>query len=147
MAGLKPSPNSFVMALMSVLLISVAQLSMKWGMASLNQLWPDLLTLWHGEQASQLLSVSAGPLLAVAAGLACYGLSMVCWVIALKQLPLSIAYPLLSLSYVLVYIGAVCLPWLDEAFTWMKGIGILLILIGLIFVMPGQQTSHESDKD
>jgi len=133
-----------MMALMSVLLISVAQLSMKWGMGTLNQLWPDLIMLWQGEEFSNLFSLAIAPVMAVGAGLCCYALSMACWVMALKRLPLSLAYPLLSLSYVLVYLGAVYLPWLNEPLSWVKGMGIFLILLGLIFVLP--KKSQAKDK-
>ncbi|ABV35531.1 conserved hypothetical protein [Shewanella sediminis HAW-EB3] len=145
MAHLTLSIRGLLLALMSVLLISVAQLSMKWGMGTLNQLWSDLVMLWQGEDYSSLFSQALAPVMAVGAGLFCYALSMACWVMALKRLPLSIAYPLLSLSYVLVYLGAVYLPWLNEPLSWVKGTGIFLILLGLIFVLPKKnQTSDKS---
>jgi len=143
-AHLTLSIRGLMMALMSVLLISVAQLSMKWGMGTLNQLWPDLIMLWQGEEFSNLFSLAIAPVMAVGAGLCCYALSMACWVMALKRLPLSLAYPLLSLSYVLVYLGAVYLPWLNEPLSWVKGMGIFLILLGLIFVLP--KKSQAKDK-
>lgn len=136
MAHLTLSIRGLLLALMSVLLISVAQLSMKWGMGTLNQLWSDLIMLWQVDDYSNLFSLAIAPVMAVGAGLCCYALSMACWVMALKRLPLSLAYPLLSLSYVLVYLGAVYLPWLNEPLSWVKATGILLILLGLIFVFP-----------
>jgi len=136
MAHLTLSIRGLLLALMSVLLISVAQLSMKWGMGTLNQLWSDLIMLWQGDNYSNLFSLAIAPVMAVGTGLCCYALSMACWVMALKRLPLSLAYPLLSLSYVLVYLGAVYLPWLNEPLSWVKATGILLILLGLIFVFP-----------
>jgi len=136
MAHLTLSIRGLLLALMSVLLISVAQLSMKWGMGTLNQLWSHLVMLWQGDDYSNLFSLAIAPVMAVGAGLCCYALSMACWVMALKRLPLSLAYPLLSLSYVLVYLGAVYLPWLNEPLSWVKATGILLILLGLIFVFP-----------
>lgn len=135
--------RSIVMALCSVLLISIAQLSMKWGMSELKLLWPEIVNMWQTSHYSNIASLIK-PTLAVFSGLTCYGLSMAFWVLALKKLPLSVAYPLLSISYVLVYLGAVYLPWLNEPLSWSKAVGILLILIGLIFVFPRTVKKYQS---
>lgn len=143
MATAMMSFKSIAMALCSVLLISIAQLSMKWGISELKPQWPEIVDMWQTAHYSNIESLIK-PILAVFTGLVCYGLSMVFWVLALKKLPLSVAYPLLSLSYVLVYLGAVYLPWLDEPLTWTKAVGILLILIGLIFVFPHTVNKYKS---
>lgn len=49
---------------------------------------------------------------------------------ALRTLALSRAYPLLGVSYVLVYLAAVALPWFNESAGWLKSLGTLLILLG-----------------
>ena len=132
-------------ALASVVLISTAQLLLKWGMTNLTAFFPAIEQLWQQntwfEQIKPLLISAWQPLLAVIVGLSCYGLSMACWIIALKRLKLSVAYPLLSLSYVFVYFGAVYLPWLHEPFSWGKIIGILLILTGLVFLFAKKYES------
>ena len=60
-----------------------------------------------------------------------YALSMACWFFALRRLPLSYAYPLLSLSYVLVYLLAAVLPWFGETATLLKTAGVALIVFGV----------------
>lgn len=50
---------------------------------------------------------------------------------ALRYLPLNRAYPLLSLSYALVYLGAVLLPWFNEPATLLKTLGAGFILLGI----------------
>ena len=67
-------------------------------------------------------------------GLACYGLSLLVWIKALGQLPLSVAYPLLSVSYVLVYLAATNLPGLDEVASWQRSGGVAFIVLGVALV-------------
>ncbi|CAI0836498.1 Undecaprenyl phosphate-aminoarabinose flippase subunit ArnF [Serratia rubidaea] len=114
--------KGYVWGIASVLLVSVAQLLMKWGMMQLPPLSLSM-TLPTAE--------SLTPLLAVAAGIAGYGLSMLCWLMALRTLALSRAYPLLSISYALVYLAAVALPWFNESASLPKSLGTLLILLGV----------------
>ncbi|AGB82275.1 cation/cationic drug transporter [Serratia sp. FGI94] len=114
--------KGYVWGIASVLLVSVAQLLMKWGMMQLPPLSLSM-TLPTAE--------SLTPLLAVAAGIAGYGLSMLCWLMALRTLALSRAYPLLSISYALVYLAAVALPWFNESASLSKSLGTLLILLGV----------------
>lgn len=114
--------KGYVWGIASVLLVSVAQLLMKWGMMQLPPLSLSM-TLPTAE--------SLTPLLAVAAGVAGYGLSMLCWLMALRTLALSRAYPLLSISYALVYLAAVALPWFNESASLPKSLGTLLILLGV----------------
>lgn len=73
-------------------------------------------------------------ILLIALGLAAYGVSMLIWMMALANYDLSFAYPMLSTSYILVYLGAVLLPQLNETVSVAKTSGIILIVIGVIFV-------------
>lgn len=114
-------------ALMSVLLVSAAQLTMKWAMVELppfNQI---------NAMLTALISLTPGAL-ALLAGLLAYALSMVCWFLALQRIALSKAYPLLSLSYVLVWAAAIWLPWLHESFSPGKLLGVSVIFIGLLLI-------------
>ncbi|WP_370677693.1 4-amino-4-deoxy-L-arabinose-phosphoundecaprenol flippase subunit ArnF [Pleomorphomonas sp. PLEO] len=114
-------------ALLSVLLASTAQLLMKGGIAALPPM-ADLATfvpaLWHVWPAT----------LAVAAGLVTYVASMLSWYFALKSLPLSIAYPLLSLSYVIVWLAAIALPTFPDTFTLGKAGAMAMIMAGVYLV-------------
>ncbi|WP_446469206.1 4-amino-4-deoxy-L-arabinose-phosphoundecaprenol flippase subunit ArnF [Xenorhabdus stockiae] len=113
----------------NVLLVTVAQLFLKWGMARLPEL--SLLLHWF---SIDWLWLNLNPLLVVMTGLISYALSMFCWFFTLKYLPLNKAYPLLSLSYIFVYLMAVLLPWFNENTSPLKTIGILLILFGVWFI-------------
>ena len=65
-------------------------------------------------------------------GLACYGVSVVVWVIGLSKVPVSIAYPMLSLGYV---VNAAAAYWLfGETLTPMRLAGIGIIVAGVFLV-------------
>ncbi len=115
--------SGWAWGLASVLLISAAQPLMKWGMVQLPSTLP-------GDIAG-IVAIPKPALLAVGGGLACYGISMFCWFFALRDLPLNRAYPLLSLSYVLVYLVAVLLPCFHEPASTVKTLGNTLILVGI----------------
>lgn len=65
-------------------------------------------------------------------GLGLYFLSALIYIQALKTIPLSIAYPSLSLSYVAVVLIGVIL--FDETFHRIQIIGLLLIISGVILM-------------
>ena len=83
----------------------------------------------------------AEPLLWTGGGLAAYALSLLSWLAVLVRYPLSFAYPFLSLSYVLVYIGATHWPRLVETATPLRTAGTLLILagVGLVSITAGRK--------
>lgn len=118
----------------SLLLVSAAQLLMKWGMTHMPELILD--ERLYSLLLNNLLAVSV-----VACGIAGYALSMICWFFALRKLPLNRAYSLLSLSYAIVYLAAVCLPWFNESMHWMKSLGALSILFGVWLIHSKSSTS------
>ncbi|XHF34020.1 4-amino-4-deoxy-L-arabinose-phosphoundecaprenol flippase subunit ArnF [Pseudomonas chlororaphis] len=111
-------------ALASVLLVSVAQLSMRWSMTRLPR--PD--------QWLAMPSVDSTALAVVLAAIFTYALSMLCWLAALRDLPLGRAYSLLSISYALVYLLAASLPLFNESFSFSKSLGVALVMLGVITI-------------
>jgi multidrug transporter EmrE-like cation transporter len=65
-------------------------------------------------------------------GMICYGASLCVWLAALAKAPVSTAYPMLSLGYVVV--AAVSAYWLGENLTAGKVLGIALICAGVVLV-------------
>lgn len=65
-------------------------------------------------------------------GLACYVVSVVVWIMALSRVEVSIAYPMLSIGYVVNAIAAWYL--FGEAVTLMRLTGIGFIIIGVFIV-------------
>lgn len=114
-------------ALLSVLLVSGAQLLLRDGMLSLpplTDLRAFLLALLHGQTGT----------LALLLGLMGYVASMGCWYLALHRMALSKAYALLSLSYILVWAAAIWLPGWHEPFTLRGAFGVGLIVAGVLVI-------------
>jgi multidrug transporter EmrE-like cation transporter len=68
----------------------------------------------------------------IAGGLGCYVISVVVWIMALSRVEVSIAYPLLSVGYVVNAIAAWYL--FGEAVTVMRLAGIGIIIVGVCVV-------------
>jgi multidrug transporter EmrE-like cation transporter len=68
----------------------------------------------------------------IVGGLACYVISVVVWVMALSRVEVSVAYPLLSIGYVVNAIAAWYL--FGEAVTPMRLAGIGVIIVGVCLV-------------
>ncbi|MFO1385380.1 MAG: SMR family transporter [Chitinivorax sp.] len=65
-------------------------------------------------------------------GLSCYVISVVVWIMALSRVPVSIAYPMLSIGYV---VNALAAWWLfGESLTVMRIAGIGIIIVGVYLV-------------
>ena len=113
----------------SIVLSAVGQLGMKAGMQELHALATRGVALTAASWSDLAPAIEW-----TAAGLTAYGLSLVCWLAVLVRYPLSYAYPLLSLAYVLVYIGATQWPRLLEPASVLRTGGTLLILAGVALV-------------
>jgi multidrug transporter EmrE-like cation transporter len=68
----------------------------------------------------------------VVAGLSCYVVSVVVWILGLSRVPVSVAYPLLSVGYIVNAIAAYFL--FGEALAPQKLVGIGFIVIGVFLV-------------
>jgi multidrug transporter EmrE-like cation transporter len=63
-------------------------------------------------------------------GLTCYGVSVIVWILALSRVDVSIAYPMLSIGYVVNALAAWSL--LGEALTTQRVMGIGIIIVGVV---------------
>ena len=117
--------RGFALALGSVALVSAAQLGMRWAMARLPE--PEQWLEAPGSHPLPLLGVLAAAVLA-------YALSLLCWLGALRHLPLGRAYSLLSISYALVYLLAASLPVFNEHFSVSKTLGVALVILGVLVI-------------
>ncbi|MDQ3261710.1 MAG: SMR family transporter [Pseudomonadota bacterium] len=115
----------FALVLTGVLLNAVAQLLLKAGarhvgafefsFANVMPVGAKLITNWP-----------------IIGGLGCYVVSVLVWILALSRVDVSIAYPMLSIGYV---VNAGLAWWLfGEAVTPMRMIGIAIICIGVFIV-------------
>ena len=108
-----------------VLLNALAQLGLK---AATDTTGP--LVVGEGAMLRRSLELLAVPWLWAALG--CYGLSVIVWLEGLSRVPVSQAYPLLSLGYV-VNVG---LAWwlLGEVPNAQRVLGIGVIVLGVVLV-------------
>jgi len=116
---------SFSLVLCGVLLNAAAQLLLKAGTNAVGAF-----------EFSQENILPVGWKLAsephIITGLACYVVSVVVWIMALSRVEVSIAYPMLSIGYVINAIAAWYL--FGEAVTMMRLTGIGFIIIGVFIV-------------
>ena len=74
------------------------------------------------------------PGLLAALALIVYAAAVMVWLQVLSRMALSIAFPLMGLSYVLVYLGAAAWPALDEPLSLQRFAGTGLIMCGVALV-------------
>ena len=65
-------------------------------------------------------------------GMACYAVSLMVWIMALSRVPVSIAYPMLSIGYVVN--AVVAYFWFGEPLVAQKLLGLGFIVIGVVLV-------------
>ena len=119
------TPLTWALLLAGVGLNAAAQLLLKAATRSSGVLVGEGGVAWTA--AARLLR--AAPLWA---GLSCYGVSVLLWLGALSRVPVSVAYPLLSIGYVVNAFAAALL--FDEALSAPKLIGIGLICAGVFLL-------------
>lgn len=131
--------NAYFCMAASILLSGIAQVSMKVSMVMLAQ---------QTGQAATLISMVLEPsvLIWLFVGLGSYAISLVFWLFAIARLDLSLAYPMLSLSYVLVYFVAINWPLLGEELSWPRSLGILIVTAGVVLVAQSDRQQHEPDQ-
>ena len=113
---------AFGLVLTGVLLNAIAQLALKASVSDTGIISLDL----------QSLLTSAGSLatnLWLWLGLICYAISVVVWILALSRVDVSIAYPMLSIGYIVNAVAAWHL--FDEPMNLGKVVGIGIIIVGV----------------
>ncbi len=111
--------------MIGVLLNAAAQLLLK---AGTNRVGEFAFTLENIVPIGSKLALSP-PILA---GLACYVVSVGVWITALSRVPVSVAYPLLSVGYIVNAFAAWYL--FGESITAQKLLGIGFIVVGVYLV-------------
>jgi drug/metabolite transporter (DMT)-like permease len=113
------------MILLGVLLNAAAQLMLKAGASAVGTLGQDGLGV-----VAFGMGMAGQPL--VLGGLSCHVLGVLIWMGALSRVDVSVAYPMLSLGYVINAVAAWYL--LGEALTMQRALGIAVILVGVVVV-------------
>ena len=111
----------FLLAIIQSLLLAGGQVLLKFALAKMLPFsmslafWKSVFVNWQF----------------AACGL-CYGAGSILWFYIVKNYPFSMAYPLVSLSYVFGMIAAIV--FFNENVDVMKWIGVLLIMLGCYFI-------------
>jgi multidrug transporter EmrE-like cation transporter len=117
--------KTLLLILIPVVFASISELAMKKAISSFGELSLRSLLSW-----SFHLNIFTNPYVLFALGL--YGISVLLWLIVLSRVPLSYAYPLVSISYVLVVLAS---KWiLGEPVSLTRWVGVLLICSGVILI-------------
>ena len=121
--------RTFAIIFSGVLLNSAAQLMLKAGARGIGSV--------SMSSASSVGSAALGAAMQpwIAFGLVCYFISAGLWIVALTRVDVTVAYPMLSLGYVI----AACLAWqfFGEQLTAARISGILIILVGVVVLARG----------
>ncbi|MBI2311019.1 MAG: EamA family transporter [Betaproteobacteria bacterium] len=116
---------SFSLVLLGVLLNAVAQLLLK---AGTNAIGAFEFSTANIVPVGWKIATS----LPILGGIGCYVISVVVWILALSRVEVSIAYPMLSVGYVVNAVAAWYL--FGEAVTPTRLLGIGIIILGVFIV-------------
>jgi drug/metabolite transporter (DMT)-like permease len=111
--------------LATVLASAVAQLALKLGMSN-----PAIAAAAQNGGKAMVLAVASSPL--VWTGLMIYGAGVLAWLYVLSKVDLSLAYPFVGVSFIVVMLFGVFL--LQETVSPMRMIGTVLIAFGCVLV-------------
>jgi len=119
------NPISFALILTGVLLNAGAQLLLKAGVNAIGRFEFSTANLVP-------IGIKLATQLPIIGGLSCYVISVVVWILALSRVDVSLAYPMLSLGYIVNALAA----WyfFGEIISLQRMFGIGIILIG-VYVM------------
>jgi len=116
---------SFLLVLTGVVLNALAQTLLKHGT---NRLGPVDFALSHAFEIGWRV-LRDWPFLL---GFACYGVSLVVWIAALTPVPVTVAYPMLSIGYIIN--ALIARFWLGETMGLTGWVGIAFICLGVTMI-------------
>lgn len=124
-----PRASAIIVGLLLVISVSFAiagQLTLKRAMEHVGRIG----TAQVSAPAETLTRVAKQPLLWI--GLTLFGISAAFWLIVLSHVPLSVAYPVVGLSYVLIVLFARII--LHEHVPALRWVGVVVVALGIAIV-------------
>ncbi len=122
------TPQAFGLIITGVLLNAFAQLALKASVRDMGEI--------HVTAATAMpvaMRLASEPWLW--AGLFLYGISVIVWILALSRVDVSIAYPMLSIGYIVN--AVIAWAWLGEVLSTARVLGIGVIIVGVIILARG----------
>ena len=119
------STLSLALILAGVLLNAIAQLLLKAGTNAIGH---------FAFQAENIVPIGLKLALQpyILGGMTCYVVSLIIWIMALSRVPVSIAYPMLSIGYAIN--AFIAYHWFGETLSAQKLLSIGLIIVGVVLV-------------
>ena len=117
----------FIIIILSVILNAAAQLFLKKGSEVLNE--PNAYENIFSLLAKIFFNSS------IVSGLTCYAISILLWIYALSKVDVSVAYPMISIGFIVNVLAAWYL--FSEPLGLFKLIGIFFIIVGVLFISRG----------
>ena len=118
--------GTLLLLVISVALAVTAQLLLKSGMNIVGRIGSGDLTT-PGAVVSRVVDQPR-----VWGGLVLYGISAMFWLVVLSRIPLSVAYPFVGMSYVVVVASARFA--LNEQVPLLRWLGVIVVAIGIVMV-------------
>jgi multidrug transporter EmrE-like cation transporter len=121
-----PRATAVILAILLVTSVSLAvagQLTLKSAMEKVGRIGSAEVS----NPVATVKKVASEPLLWV--GLTLFGISAVFWLVVLSHVPLSVAYPVVGLSYILIV--AFSRFVLHESVPMMRWLGVLVVAVGI----------------
>lgn len=117
--------KSILLILTSIFLVVIGQTCLKLGMNQVGR-----ITLDGGVITKAAAKAATSPL--IIGGLFLYVVASMIWLVVLSRVDLSVAYPMMSLSYIAVLVIARFA--LGEDVSPLRWVGVLVIVFGLLLV-------------
>ena len=115
----------WILLLFGVLMNASAQLFLKFGMNRIGEFSFTVANIWP-------IGWKVATNYFVILGLMCYVVSVIVWLMVLSRVPLGLAYPMVSIGYIVTAIAGCFL--LGEALTAARIVGIFVIILGVYLV-------------
>jgi multidrug transporter EmrE-like cation transporter len=117
---------SLVLLLVSVSFAVAGQVTLKAAMDRIGRIGSAQVS----EAGDTLLRAAKEPLLWV--GLFLFGVSALFWLVVLSRVPLSVAYPIVGISYILIVLFAKV--FLNEDVPPLRWLGVLVVAMGIAII-------------
>lgn len=117
--------NILSLILLAVVINTAAQILLKQGMNTIGYFNFNVADI-----SSILLKVAFNPF--IIGGMFCYVASVLVWLLVLSRVPVSYAYPMVSLAYITTTIAAVI--FFNETLTITRILGIFIIIAGVYLI-------------
>lgn len=118
--------NAFAYLITGILLNATAQFLLKMGTKAIGEIHLNA----NNWLSTGIQLATQWPILG---GIACYGISLIVWIIGLSRVDVTIAYPMLSLGYVVTAVAAWC--FLGEAMSMQRIFAIGIIIVGVALLV------------